>query len=95
VLRDILRVEDEIKQIQHNSIYRKLRNQIRFLTSQSNRGYITVLSPENLETQIQVRKDSVEMREVLADYRERYEKFSKRLLELQIRKRELKSKIFV
>jgi hypothetical protein len=95
VLRDILKVEDEIRKIQHNSIYRKLRTQIRFLTSQSNRGFITVLSPENLETQIKVRKDSIEMREVLSDYQERYEKFSKRLVELQIKKRDLKSKIFV
>jgi hypothetical protein len=95
VLRDILQVEDEIKRIQHNSIYRKLRTQIRFLTSHSSRGYITVLSPENLETQVKVRKDSVEMRELLADYQQRYQKFSKKLLELQIRKRELKNKIFV
>jgi hypothetical protein len=94
ILKEIMELENEIKKIQHDSIYRKIVRHLRSLKSISNRGYITVPSPKNFEVNLRVRKDSDEMVKVLNEYQNKYDKLSGRLLVLQNKRSELKNKIF-
>jgi hypothetical protein len=94
ILKDILKIENEIKKIQHNSQFRILSRNLRQLKSHYNRGYISVPSPDNFETTIKVRKDSQEMMELVTKYQEKYDEFSERLFELQEMRKILRNKIF-
>lgn len=95
ILEEILKIDDEIRQIKKDSTYMKIKRNLRKL---ENAGFgtpiITAPSPENMDEKIEVRRRSKEMKEAIQRYRERRSEFEDRINWLYSRRTQLEKRIF-
>ncbi|MFB0558854.1 MAG: hypothetical protein ACETVY_07045 [Candidatus Bathyarchaeia archaeon] len=95
ILEEILKIDDEIRQIKKDSIYLKIKRNLRRLENVGSRSpVVTAPSPDNLDEKIEVRRRSKEMKEAIQRYRERRSEFDERINQLYSRRMQLEKRIF-
>lgn len=95
ILEEILKIDDEIRQIKKDSIYLMIRRNLRRLENAgSGSPVVTAPSPDNLDEKIEVRRRSKEMKEAIQRYRERRSEFDERINQLYSRRMQLEKRIF-
>jgi hypothetical protein len=95
ILSQILEIDREIKRITRDSTYRKITKTLDMLNNDRfGRRNIIIPSPDDLDSNIEIRKHSQELREVIEKYQIRRDAYKEKLTELHTRRRELKRKLF-
>lgn len=95
ILQEILSIDREIKQLERDSTYMKIKKNLRNLEVRSTLGMnVIVASPDDLDKKIRVRKNSKEMVEIVEKYRERNEMYRGRLIQLYEKKADLTGQLF-
>lgn len=91
----ILKIEETIKDIEFDPNFRKMKNNLRSLETASRRGReISVGSPEDMGRIIELRRNSVEIGETIATYKEKLEGYTSRLDLLKKERVELQRQLF-
>lgn len=95
ILEEILKIEDEIKQIKTDTTYLKIRRNLRNL---ENVGFgnriVTIQSPDDLEVDMKIPRRSKEMKDIIRRYRERRLKFEEKIQRLYGRRKRLEKRLF-
>ena len=95
ILQEIMSIDREIKQLERDATYIKIKKNLNRLEGGLTIGAnIVVSSPEDLKNNIRVRKNSIEMQEILKKFKERQAKYKDRLEHLYSRKSDLVKKLF-
>jgi hypothetical protein len=95
ILQEILSIDREIKQLERDSTYMKIKKNLRNLEGRTTLGMnVIVASPDDLDKKIRVRKNSKEMDEIVEKYRERNEMYRGRLIQLYEKKADLTGQLF-
>ncbi len=95
ILQEILSIDREIKQLERDSTYMKIKKNLRNLEGRTTLGMnVIVASPDDLDKKIRVRKNSKEMVEIVEKYRERNEMYRGRLIQLYEKKADLTGQLF-
>ncbi len=95
ILQEILSIDREIKQLERDSTYMKIKKNLRNLEGKTTLGMnVIVASPDDLDKKIRVRKNSKEMGEIVEKYRERNEGYRNRLIQLYEKKADLTGQLF-
>jgi len=95
ILQEILSIDREIKQLERDSTYMKIKKNLRNLEGRTTLGMnVIVASPDDLDKKIRVRKNSKEMVEIVEKYRERNEMYRGRLVQLYEKKADLTGQLF-
>jgi len=82
-----LKIEDEMKTMKRNPRFVKIKRNIDSLkTRRFGTRTVTVAAPENMETTLELRNNSQEMRDTISRYREMRIEFDDQLDELMVRK---------
>ena len=96
VLEEILKIEDEIKQLKMDTAYLKIRGNLKILEDSSfGNSPITTLSPDNLDIKIETRRHSEEIKGIIRRYREKQNEYEEKINGLYSRKRMLEKQIFI
>ena len=96
VLEEILKIEDEIKQLKMDTAYLKIRGNLKILEDSSfGNSQITTLSPDNMDIKIETRRHSEERKDIIRRYREKQNEFEEKINGLYNRKRMLEKQIFI
>ncbi len=91
----ILKIEEAIKDIEFDPNFRKMKNNLQSLETASRRGReISVGSPEDMGRIIELRRNSVEIGETIATYKEKLEGYTSRLDLLKKERVELQRQLF-
>ncbi len=94
ILLRILEIETNIKDIEHSKNYLITRRDLKALEHfGSGGGRIVVCSPEDLDRTVEIRKNSPEMGEYIARYKERMRGDVERIDSLNIEKTRLKTEL--
>lgn len=94
-MQEILSIDREIKQLERDSTYMKIKKNLRNLEGRTTLGMnVIVASPDDLDKKIRVRKNSKEMVEIVEKYRERNEMYRGRLIQLYEKKADLTGQLF-
>jgi hypothetical protein len=94
ILLRILEIERNIKDIEHSNDYLKTRRGLKLLENARNGGgTITISSPSNLDTTIEIRKNSSEVANCIAAYREMMREDVLRIDTLNVEKLQLKREL--
>jgi len=90
----VLEIESKIKDIEHGDEYLRVKRQIRVLENARNgSGRIVVSSPEDMNTLVEIRKNSADVEGYLNVYRGRMQSVSERIASLNIEKSNLKREL--
>jgi hypothetical protein len=90
----ILEIETNIKDIEHSKDYLISRRDLKALEHfGSGGGRITISSPEDLDRTVEVRKNSPELGEYIARYKERMRGDKERIDSLNIEKTKLRAEL--
>jgi len=94
-LQEILKIDRKIKRITSDSDYRKIKKNIDILKNRrfGNRS-MTIPLPEDMEQNIQVRRHSDELRDIIKRYEAKETEYKERLNKLYKKRRKLKKKLF-
>jgi len=88
----ILEIETNIKNIEHSKDYLIAKRDLKALeNARSSGGRIVVSSPEDLNSTVEIRRNSVEVGECIARYKERMKGDSELINSLGLEKMRLKS----
>ena len=93
ILIDILNVEAELRKIRQDNSYRKIKQIIQKF-SQLRGGFITIPSPENLDKQITLRKNTNEFRDAIEQYEVKINVYNEKLKKLVEKRRTLEKQLF-
>jgi len=95
VLREILKIEGEIKTMRRNPKYVRIKHHIFSLESRRFGSHtVSVASPDDPETVLEMRNNSQEMRDTLSRYKEMRTEFDDQLDGLVVRKARLQRQLF-
>ena len=95
LLREILRIEGEIKIKRRDPKYVWIKHNIFSLeTRRFGSHTVSIASPDDPETTLEMRNNSQEMRDTLSRYKEMRTEFTDQLDELVVRKARLQSQLF-
>jgi hypothetical protein len=95
ILLEILGIERQIKRITRNPTYRKISKNLEMLSDDRfGRRVVIIPSPDDMETNIEVRKHSDEMQEIVQKYQDLRNEYKEKLNTLYTRRRDLKRKLF-
>ena len=91
----IMEIDDKINRIKSDSTYRRVRRNLRILKEARTGGrLIRVRSPDDIDSFIEVRKNSEEMKQVLSKYEDMVDDYTKRVRNLAKEKAELEKILF-
>ena len=95
LLREILRIEGEIKIKRRDPKYVWIKHNIFSLeTRRFGSHTVSIASPDDPETTLEMRNNSQEMRDTLSRYKEMRTEFTDQLDELVVRKTKLQRQLF-
>ncbi len=95
ILEEILKIEDEIKQIKKDSMYLRILRSLKNLENvRIGDPFVTAPSPDDMDTHVKLRRRSKEMKETISRYRERQSEFEEIINRLYNRKKNLEEKLF-
>ena len=94
-LEKILEIDKEISQIKNDATYVKIRNGLKKINSfhQGNR-YISIPSPQDVKTEIRIRRQSKRMKSVITMYESRLSAFEEKISSLLRERNALEVQIF-
>ena len=94
ILLRILEIEANIKNIEHGKDFLRTRRDLKTLeNARSGGGRVVVSSPEDLDKTMEIRKNSVEVGECIARYKERMRGDSELINSLNLEKKRLKKEL--
>ncbi len=92
---EILKIEDDIKTMKRNPRFVKIKRNIDSLeTRRFGVRTVSIAAPDNMETTLELRNNSQEMRDTISKYREMRVEFDDQLDELRGRKERLQRQLF-
>ena len=95
LLREILKIEGEIKMKRRDPKYVWIKHNIFSLESRRFGSHtVSIASPDDPETTLEMRNNSQEMRDTLSRYKEMRTEFTDQLDELVVRKTKLQRQLF-
>jgi len=95
VLREILKIEGEIKTMQRNPRYVRIKHSIFSIESRRfGANTVSIIAPDNPETTLELRNNSQEMRDTLSRYKEMRTEFTDQLDDLVVHKASLQRQLF-
>lgn len=95
MLKEILEVEAEIEQIRRNPTYVKIaQNLKRFNGMGFDNPVMTIPSPDDLNRNLEVRRHSKEMKEIMYRYEEWQLEYENEINELRKRRKDLEKQLF-
>ena len=95
LLRDILRIEGEIKTKRRDPKYVWIKHNIFSLESRRfGSQTVSIASPDDPDTTLEMRNNSQEMRDTLSRYKEMRTEFDDQVNELVVRKAKLQRQLF-
>ncbi len=95
LLREILRIEGEIKMKRRDPRYVWIKHNIFSLESRRFGSHtVSIASPDDPETTLEMRNNSQEMRDTLSRYKEMRTEFTDQLDDLVVRKAKLQKQLF-
>jgi len=95
MLKEILEVEAEIKQIRGTPTYMKIVQNLKRLNRMSfGNPVMTIPSPDDLNRNLEVRKHSKEINEIMYRYEERLLEYEKKIKDLRKRRKNLEKQLF-
>ena len=95
ILEEILEVEAEIKKIRMTPTYRKIVHNLRKLNRMGfSNPVITIPSPDDLNKNLEVRRHSKEMKEIMYKYEELRLAYRNKINDLYKRRKTLEKQLF-
>ena len=95
MLKEILDVEAEIKQIRGNPTYMKIVQNLKRLNRMGfGNPVMTISSPDDLSKNLEVRRHSKEMNEIMYRYEERQLEYEKKIKDLRKHRNDLEKQLF-
>ena len=95
VLREILKIEGKIKSMKRNPRYVRIKSSIFSLESRRfGSQTVSIESPDDPETTLEIRNNSQEMRDTISRYKEMRTEFDDQLDDLLIQKARLQKQLF-
>jgi len=95
MLMEILEVEAEIKQIRGNPTYMKIVRNLKLLKGMGfGNPVMMISSPDDLNKNLEVRRHSKEMNEIMYRYEERLLEYEKKIKDLRKRRENLEKQLF-
>jgi hypothetical protein len=95
LLREILRIEGEIKKKRREPRYVWIKHNIFSLESRRFGSHtVSIASPDDPETILEMRNNSQELRDILSRYKKMQSEFTVQLDEMAIRKAKLQNQLF-
>ncbi len=92
---EILKIEDDIKTMKKNPRFVKIKRNIDSLEMRRfGVRIVSVAAPDNMETTLELRNNSQEMKDTISRYREMRIEFDDQLDELRGRKERLQRQLF-
>jgi len=94
-LKEILEVEAEIKQIRRNPTYMKIVQNLKRLNSMGFGNPVMMIpSPDDFNRNLEVRRHSKEMNEIMYRYEERQLEYDEKMKGLRKRREDLEKQLF-
>lgn len=95
LLREILRIEAEMKKKRREPRYVWIKHNIFTLESRRFGAHtISIASPDDPDTMLEMRNNSQEMKDILSRYKEMQAEFTDELDELVVRKTKIQKQLF-
>jgi hypothetical protein len=95
ILEEVLEVEAEIKQIMRNPTYVKIVRNLKLLKGLGFGNPVrTIPSPDDFNKNVEVRRHSKEMKEIMRRYDERRLEYDKKIKDLLKRRKNLENQLF-
>ncbi|KON29925.1 hypothetical protein AC482_05240 [miscellaneous Crenarchaeota group-15 archaeon DG-45] len=95
VLREILKIEDQINMMKRNPTYLKIRYNLNYLEGRRfGSNILLIASPDDLDTVLKMRNNSLEMKDTILRYKERRAEFDVQIDNLHNEKTRLQKQLF-
>ena len=95
VLREILRIEGEIKKKRRNPRYVQIKHSIFSIESRRfGANTVSIIAPDDPETTLELRNNSQEMKDTLSRYKEMRTEFDEQVDLLVVQKAKLQRQLF-
>jgi hypothetical protein len=94
VLDEIMRIEGQINTMRRDPTYLRVKRNLNFLETRRHGRTTVVASPDDLEKTLEMKNNSLEMRETILRYRERRKDFDVQMDDLHIEKERLRGQLF-
>ena len=95
LLKEILRIDSEIKELRTDSTFLKIRRNLKKLENTDFRTPIIItVSPDDLDKKLRIRRRSKEMKDTILRYRERRLEFDEKITTLYGRRKILEDQLF-
>ena len=94
ILDEIMRIEGQINTIRRDPTYLKVKRNLNYLESRRHGRTTVVASPDDLEKTLEMKNNSLEMRETILRYRERQRYFNVQMDNLHLEKEKLRDQLF-
>ena len=95
VLREILKIEDQINKMRRNPTYLKIRYNLNYLEGRRfGSNVLLIASPDDLDTVLRMRNNSLKMKDTILRYRERRAEFDVQIDTLFNEKARLQKQLF-
>jgi len=90
-----MRIEDQINTLRRDSTYLKIKSNLGYLeTKRFGKGTLSVVSPDNVDSSLQLKNNSELMRETIVRYREILDDFDVKMDDLHSEKARLQEQLF-
>ena len=90
-----MRIEDQINTLRRDYTYLKIKSNLGYLeTKRLGKGTVSVVSPDNVDSSLQLKNNSELMRETIARYREILDDFDVKMDDLHSEKARLQEQLF-
>ena len=94
-MEEVLEVEAEIKQIMRNPTYVKIVRNLKLLKRMGFGNPVRIIpSPDDFNKNVEVRRHSKEMKEIMRRYDERRLEYDKKIKDLLKRRKNLENQLF-
>ncbi len=95
ILREILKIEDQISMMKRNPTYLKIRYNLNYLEGRRfGSNILLIASPDDLDTVLKMRNNSLEMKNTILRYKERRAEFDVQIGNLNSEKTRLQKQLF-
>ena len=94
ILDEIIKIEGQINTIRRDPTYLKVKSNLNYLESRRRGRTTFIASPEDLEKTLEMKNNSLLMRETILRYRERQRDFDVQMDNLLIEKVRLREQLF-
>ena len=94
ILDEIIKIEGQINTIRRDPTYLKVKRNLNYLESRRHGRTTVIASPDDLEKTLEMKNNSLEMRETILRYRERRKDYDVQMDNLCIEKNRLRGQLF-